>query len=149
MAEASRKEFDKAQADFQTVLKGDPNSPVAYLELAELSRVQGHIPESKAMLDKALEKDPGSARALAMLVSYDLQEKQPAKAIARIQAQIAKSPANGSFYTELAEVQVQTKDLKGALGNSQKAMQLNPGKAREHFCFTLGLSLTWVTSIRR
>lgn len=136
MAEASRKEFDKAQADFQTVLKIEPNSPVAYLELAELSRVQGHIPESKTMLDKALEKDPGSARALAMLVSYDLQDKQPAKAIARIQAQIAKSPANGSFYTELAEVQVLTKDLKGALDSSQKAMQLDPTSARAMQLYT-------------
>jgi tetratricopeptide (TPR) repeat protein len=62
-----------------------------------------------------------------MLVSYDLRQKQPAKALARAEAQIAKQPGNGSLYTVLAAVQLQTKDFKGALESSQKAMQLNPG----------------------
>jgi tetratricopeptide (TPR) repeat protein len=78
------------------------------------------------MLQKTLDKDPNSDRALGMLVAYDLQDKQPAKALARVQAQIAKEPGNGGFYAELAAIQLQTRDYKGALQNSQKAMQLSP-----------------------
>jgi Flp pilus assembly protein TadD len=55
-----------------------------------------------------------------------MQAKQPAKAIARIQAAIAKSPNNGALYDELAFVQLQTKDFNGALASANKAMQLFP-----------------------
>ena len=124
-AEASRKEFDKAEADYQTVVKNAPDNPTAYLDLGILRVSQGHTPEAKAMLQKALDKDPNSVRALGLLVSYDMQEKQPAKAMARLQAQIAKVPGNGSFYVELAALQLQTKDFKGATASSERAMQLN------------------------
>jgi len=55
-----------------------------------------------------------------------MQDKQPAKALARVQAQIAKEPGNGGFDAQLAAIQLQTRDFKGALQNSQKAMQLSP-----------------------
>jgi tetratricopeptide (TPR) repeat protein len=129
-AEANRKEYDKAEADFQMVQKNDPNGPTAYLELGELRVAQGHIPEGEAMFEKALDKDPNSARALGLLLEYgDLRAKQPAKAIARVQAQIVKAPGNGSFYNQLAYLQLQTRDFKDALDNSHKAMQLNPTSA--------------------
>ena len=35
-AEASRKEYDKADADFQTALKKDPNNSAAYLALGQI-----------------------------------------------------------------------------------------------------------------
>ena len=78
------------------------------------------------MLQKALDQDPNLARALSLLVAYDLRAKQPEKAMARIQAQIAKSPQNGNFYDQLAVLQLEMRDLQGALASSQKAMQLNP-----------------------
>lgn len=126
-AEANRKEYDKAEADFQLVLKSNPNNPVAYIELAQLRLVQGHIPDGISLLEKALDKDPNSSRALGMLAGYMLAAKQPpAKAIARVQAQIAKEPQNGDFYSELAYLQLKSNDYKSAVGNASKAMQLNP-----------------------
>ena len=124
-AEASRKEMDKAQADFETALQKDPNNSTAYLELGQVRIVQGHQAEGESMIEKALEKDPNSTRALAPLVFFDMQAKQPAKAIARIQAQIAKSPNNAGFYVQLAQVQYQTKDYKDSLESARKAMQLD------------------------
>jgi tetratricopeptide (TPR) repeat protein len=125
-AEAGRREYDKAQEDYQTVMKMSPDNAAVYLQMAELQLAQGHIPDGKATLQKSLDKDPNSARAMGMLVAYDLQAKQPAKALERLQAQIAKEPGNGGFYTELAAVQFQTGDFKRALQSSQKAMQLSP-----------------------
>jgi Flp pilus assembly protein TadD len=55
-----------------------------------------------------------------------LVEKQPAQAVARVQAQIAKSPQNSDMYDLLADLQMATGDSKGALDSSEKAMQLNP-----------------------
>jgi tetratricopeptide (TPR) repeat protein len=125
-AEASRKEYDKAEADLQAVLKANPENAAAYLVLGQIRFAQGHVPEGEAMLQKALDKDPNSDRALGILASYDIKQKQPTKALARVEAQIAKEPGNGNFYSELAAVQLQTKDFKGALASSQKAMQLSP-----------------------
>jgi tetratricopeptide (TPR) repeat protein len=125
-AEASQKQFDKAEADYQAALKLNPDYSAAYLEMGQMRIAQRRVPEGKAFIEKALEKDPGSSRALGLLLAYDMDAKQPAKAIARVQAQIAKSPGNGTFYEQLAFIQLQTKDFKGALENSRKAMQLNP-----------------------
>ena len=126
-AEASRKEYDKAEADFQLVLKSNPNNPLVYIELAQMRYVQGHIPDGIALLEKGLEKDPNSIRILGMLAGYMLAAKQPpAKAVARVQAQIAKEPQNGDFYAELAYLQLKTNDIKGSVDNARKAMQMNP-----------------------
>jgi tetratricopeptide (TPR) repeat protein len=63
-----------------------------------------------------------------------MQAKQPAKAIARIQAQIAKSPGNAGFYVQLAHVQYATQDYKASLESARKAMQLDPSAAEpEHW----------------
>jgi Flp pilus assembly protein TadD len=54
-----------------------------------------------------------------------MAEKQPAKAIARVQEQIAKSPNNGDMYNLLSQLQGTTGDTTDALASAEKAMQLN------------------------
>ena len=135
-AEASRKEFDKAEADFQTVVKRSPDDSSAYLELALLRIVQGHDADAKTMLEKSLEKNPDAIRALALLIGYDLRAKQPEKALARIQAQITKSPKDGALYSELSYVQAEMKDYKGALESAKKGMELNPGDSNAAQIYT-------------
>jgi len=107
-------------------MKMSPGNPAAYLQLGELLLVQGHIPEGRTMVQKALDMDPNSVRALGVLASLDLQAKQPAKAVERLQAQIAKEPANGGFYTQLATTQLLMGNYTDALASSQKAMQYSP-----------------------
>jgi tetratricopeptide (TPR) repeat protein len=136
LAEFNRKEFDKAEADFQAVLKINPNSSGAYLELGLLRLSQNHIPEGRAMLEKAVEKDPNSFRALALLVGFDLRAKQPAVALSRVQAVIARSPQNGNLYDELAFVQLQMKDFKTAVDSARKAMQLAPSSTSAALTYT-------------
>jgi Flp pilus assembly protein TadD len=62
-----------------------------------------------------------------LLVGYDLYQKQPDKALARLNAQIVKSPANSGFYDLLAQLQIQNKSLEQAAATAQKAIQLNSG----------------------
>jgi Flp pilus assembly protein TadD len=52
-------------------------------------------------------------------------DKQPAKAIARVQEQIAKVPQNGDMYNLLSQLQGVTGDTANALASAEKAMQLN------------------------
>lgn len=125
-AEASRREFDRAESDFQMALKIAPNNPNVLVEIGQLRFAQGKVPEGKAMMEKVLQLDPTAIRALGILVEYDMQAKQPAKAESRVQEALAKQPNNGLLYAELAKIQLATRDLKGAAENSEKAMQLAP-----------------------
>ncbi|MDP9038257.1 MAG: tetratricopeptide repeat protein [Acidobacteriota bacterium] len=135
-AEGSRKEYDKAEADYQHALKVSPNNPDVYVELGQLRLAEGKVPEGKVMLEKALEINPGAIRALGLLVEYDMQAKQPAKAAARVQTALAKEPNNGLLYAELAKIELATRDFQGAAQNGQKAMQLAPNYVDAYQTYT-------------
>ena len=133
MAEVKNKQYGVAEADYQKVIQTSPQNSLAYLQLAELRIAQGRVPEAKTLLQTSLDKDPNATRALGLLVAYDLQAKQPDKALARVQAQIAKVPEQQQPSTlSLLSIQLNNQDSKGALDSSQKAMQLAP-KSEEAF----------------
>jgi tetratricopeptide (TPR) repeat protein len=94
--------------------------------LGELRYQQKHYPEGAALMEQALQRDPNSVGALRGLVGYDLSRKQPGQALARVNAQIAKSPKNSGFYDLLVRLQIQNKNLNAAVAAAQKAMELNP-----------------------
>ncbi len=129
IAELSRNtkaETDKAEADLKTAITNAPQSAQAYLMLGELRFSQKRYPEGAAQMETALKYDPNSLGALRGLVGYDLYRKQPAQALERINAQIAKSPKNSGFYDLLAQLQMQNKNLDQATASAQKAMDINP-----------------------
>jgi tetratricopeptide (TPR) repeat protein len=142
MAEANEKQFDKAEADFQTALTKDPNNPSTYQELGELRLREGKNAEGLTMLEKSLDKNPNMLQALREIVEVDLVAKQPDKAVARVQQQIAKSPKNPAFYGLLASVQLATKDFNGARDNAKKAMDMNPADEAAVRTYTTALSNT-------
>ena len=125
IAEASRNDLDKADADFREAIKLDPASSVAYLELAQLRLVQKKQAEAKPLLEQALQYNPNSEHALQLLVSTMMFDKQPAKALSRVQEQIAKAPQNSGMYVLLSDLQMATGDKAGAVTSAERAMQLN------------------------
>ena len=95
--ELSHNSADKAEADLKTAISNAPQSPQAYLMLGELRYQQKHYPEGAALMEQALQRDPNSIGALRGLIGYDLSRKQPGQALARVNAQIAKSPKKQRF----------------------------------------------------
>jgi tetratricopeptide (TPR) repeat protein len=126
VAEMNRNAPDKAEGDLKTAINVAPQGSHAYLQFGKLRFAQKRFPEGVALLQQALQYNPNSVEAMRMLVSYDLYRKQPAKALARLNAQIARSPENSSFYDLLAHLQIQSKKLDQAAAAAQKAIQLNP-----------------------
>jgi tetratricopeptide (TPR) repeat protein len=124
--ELARNSQDKAEADLKTAISDAPQSPQAYLMLGELRFMQKRYPDGAALLEQALQNDPNSVPALRGLMGYDLNRKQPAQALARLNAQIAKSPKNSGFYDLLAQFQIQNKNFDQAAVTAQKAMDVNP-----------------------
>ena len=127
LSEMNRNSADKAETDLKTAISIAPQSPQAYLELGKIRFAQKRFPEGVTLLEQALQYDPDSFEALRLVVGYDLYEKQPDKALARLNAQIEKSPRNSSFYDLLALLQIQSKKLDEAAFTAQKAMRLNSG----------------------
>ena len=125
--EANQKLYDQAEADFRLVIRKDPGKADAYGDLGRVLVQENHLPEGRAMLEQALAKNPSSLETLNLLVHTDLAAKNPAKAISRVQDQIQKVPQNAGLYGMLAALQVSQKDFRGALGNAEKSMQLDPG----------------------
>jgi len=145
MAEASQKQYDKAEADFQTALAKDPNNPATYQQLGELRLRQGKNAEGVVMLEKSLDRNPNNISPLREIVEVDLLAKQPEKALARVQQQIAKSPKNPNFYTLLAGVQFGMKDFNNARDNAKKAMDMNPQDETAVRTYTSALANTGAT----
>jgi Flp pilus assembly protein TadD len=106
------------------------------LELAQLRLAQQKVPEAKTLLEQSLALNPNSSRALRLLASALMFEKQPAKALSLVQDQITKSPQNADMYDLLADLQLSTGDPKSALTSSEKAMQLNPNDSAAVIAYT-------------
>ncbi len=104
-----------------------PSAIAHDLQLGKLRFTQKRFPEGVSLLEHALQYDPNSFEALRLLVGYDLFQKHPDKAFARLNAQIVKSPSNSGFYDLLAQLQIQNKNLEQAAATAQKAIQLNSG----------------------
>jgi Flp pilus assembly protein TadD len=125
IAEMNRNSADRAEADLKIAINVAPQGSQAYLQLGKLRFTQKRFPEGVALLQQALQYNPNSVEAMRLLIGYDLFRKQPDQALTRLNAQIARSPENSSFYDLLAQLQIQNKNLDKAAAAAQKAMQLN------------------------
>ena len=125
LVEMNRGAQDKAEADLKAAMSVAPNNPQAYLQLGRLRFTQKRFPEGVALLEQALQYDPNAVEALNLEVAYDMSQKQADKALARVNAQIARSPGNSAYDDLLARLQIQGKNLDQAAATAQKAMQLN------------------------
>jgi len=124
--EISQNAQDKAEDDLKTAIAVAPQDFRGYLEYGKLRFAQRRFAEGVTLLEQALERDPDSVEALRLLLGYDLYQKQPDKALERLNAQIGKRPKNGGFYDLLAQLDIQSKKLDQAAAAAQKAIQLNP-----------------------
>ncbi|QEE29636.1 tetratricopeptide repeat protein [Terriglobus albidus] len=124
-AEANDKQFEKAADDFQRALKADPKNSTAMLELAQVRLTQRHVPEARALLERAVEVN-GNPQALHLLVLSDLQSKQADKALNRVREQAGRFPQSAALNNELALLQLERKDLAGAATSAERAMHLDP-----------------------
>lgn len=115
-----------AEADLNKVISLAPDSPDGYTKLGTLRGLQKRYPDAEQMFETALMKDANSGEALAGLIgTYEMEKKPAQKSIARVNAQIAKAPQNGFFWTLLGRVQNSAGDKNAAKASFQHALSLN------------------------
>lgn len=133
--EMNHNDINRAEADLKTALAVAPQDFRAYLEYGKLRFAQHNYPEGVSLFEQALDRNPDSVDALRALMSYDLSQKQPDKALAMVNAQIAKRPQNSGFYDLLAQLDLLNKKNDLAVAAVQKAIQVNPGDAEAYLLY--------------
>jgi len=110
-------EFDKAMAEYQAVLKADPNNVSALTNLGVVYYNAGNLDQAIAQYQKALQIAPNDADIHSNLAAACVQKAQ------------------------LNQTQPDRTLMDRALQEYQKAVELNPDLAEAHF----GLGVIYVT----
>jgi len=119
------RQFPGAEQDCRKAIEVAPQSPVGYLQMGNLRALQGKQSEAETWYKQSLSRNPNSVDALRSLMNLYLTEKQPDKAIAAANAQIALSPNNSGFYDLLGTALVNKRDFGGAETALKKAVELD------------------------
>jgi len=126
VADLARKSYSDAQQDADQAVKRLPENPAPYVLMGDIQLNQKHYADALKFYQQALDKNPSSADALKGVIFTYSAQKEYDQAIAAVNAQIAKSPNNSSFYEQLGTVLYDgKKDLKGAETALRKAIELD------------------------
>lgn len=126
LSHINRQRYTAAEEDIRKAIELDPQSHLAYVERGNLKFVQKQYSEAGKAYQDALDRDPNSTDALRGLMNTYLAQNQVDKALAIVNAQIAKSPANSSFYYLLGSVLFRDKkDLDGAEAAFNRSVELD------------------------
>ncbi len=93
-----------AEMDLNTAMSLAPDDPTPYTRMGALRDREKRFSEAEKYDEQALAKNPDFIEALRGLVRVDLEQNQGAKAIARVQQQIVRSPSNSGFQVLLARL---------------------------------------------
>jgi tetratricopeptide (TPR) repeat protein len=130
VAEIDRKQYTTADDYIRRSLERDPKNPAAYVQLGNLRMAQEQYPQAQKAYQQGLDLDPNSTDALGGVLNVDLVQKQPDKAIADAQAQVAKYPKNAGFHIMLGQLLAeQKKDLAAAEQEFKLAADLDKKNA--------------------
>jgi tetratricopeptide (TPR) repeat protein len=126
LANINRRRDAEAELDIRRAIAAAPQSALGYVQLGNLRLAQKKYDQAVAAYRDALERRARSIDALRGLVNVFVAEKQTDKAVAILNAQIAKDPANSSFYGLLGVVLFRGKhDMAGAQAALEKSISLD------------------------
>ena len=129
----NQKKLTPAAAEFDAVLKIDPNFPGAAISLAQVLVAQGNTSAAIALLQKALAQPPAPEQVVPVTVALGLaysQAGQPAKAIETLQQLVASHPDSAEAHLGLGalEAGAQPPSLEAAIVEFREALRLDPNK---------------------
>ena len=129
----NQKKLTPAAAEFDAVLKIDPNFPSAAISLAQVLVAQGNWPAAIALLQKALTQSPTPEQVVPLTVALALAYShggQPAKATETLQQLVAAHPDSAEAHLGLGVVEAgaQPPSLEAAITEFREALRLDPNK---------------------
>jgi len=130
---SDQKKLAPAAAEFDAVLKIDPNFPGAAISLAQVLVAQGNSPAALAVLQKALTRPPSPEQVVPVTVALGLaysQAGQPGKATETLQQLVAAHPDSAEAHLGLGvlEAGAQPPNLDAAIAEFHEVLRLDPKK---------------------
>ena len=130
LSNINRKHYGEAEQDIRRAIDISPRSAFGYVQMGNLKFVQNQYGDAAKAYQEALDRNSNSTDALRGLMNTYAAQKQIDKAIAAANAQIAKSPANSSFYDLLGTTLFfSQKDFGGAEAAFAKSASLDKHNA--------------------
>jgi cellulose synthase operon protein C len=114
-----------AFAALQKAILVVPSDARGYAGLGEFYSSQKKFPDAQKDFELALQKNSRSNEGLGGEARMFLAQKLPAKALARVQSQIALVPDDAAFYLLLGQLQSGQKDMNGAEQSARKALSID------------------------
>ena len=129
----NQKKLTPAAAEFDAVLKIDPNFPSAAINLAQVLVAQGNSPAAIALLQKTLTQLPTPEQVVPLTVALGLAYShagQLAKAIETLQQLVAAHPDSADAHLGLGVLQAGTQppNLEAAIIEFREALRLDSKK---------------------
>jgi tetratricopeptide (TPR) repeat protein len=126
LSNVNREHYAEAEQDIRKAIDVAPQSAFGYVQMGNLRFTQKQYSDAAKAYQEALDRNSNSTDALRGLMNTYVMEKQLDRAIAAANAQIAKSPANSSFYDLLGTTLFYSKkDLSGAEAALEKSAALD------------------------
>jgi tetratricopeptide (TPR) repeat protein len=122
-----RNEPVKAGEVFQNVVTVAPKDPRGPYFVGLALWRQGKRPEARRQMETAMAMAPPDfVEPLVELVAMAFAERAPDEAVARVQAQITRSPTSAALYRVLGSVHVRRNESDGAEAAFLKSIELDP-----------------------
>jgi tetratricopeptide (TPR) repeat protein len=115
-----------ARQNYQQALTLNPKSPRVLFVLARLEYISGDTAKAKEYLYRALAERPNYAEAISFISQLELQDKNPAAAIAVLNAGIAAEPTNFLLRFAAGYLYFLSGDLVNSVAQFESAVILNP-----------------------
>ncbi len=125
---ARQGDLDEALSHLRILNRTFPRNPDVWVLIGVALVQQGNRTEARRSFEQALELAPNQLAALEQLVTLDLRERNPADALQRVLAQIARNPTSAATHLVLARLYLAQKDTAAAEAALQKAVALDPAQ---------------------
>jgi len=116
----------RAETEVAELLKGAPNSAAVHAVNGSLQASRSNAGAARRSFERALELSPGFIDALAGLTYLDILAKDPARAIARLEPEIARHPTTAPLLGLLARGYSAAGDEAKAEQTLRRAVTVDP-----------------------
>jgi|HubBroStandDraft_5_1064220.scaffolds.fasta_scaffold02676_3 tetratricopeptide (TPR) repeat protein len=125
-------DFPHALEEFTLLVASDPKNPIFQERLGYIAMRQKNYPRAEQHFNNALEQQPGFLPAMRDLVELYESQKQPEKAIARLQQQLQKIPTQSDYYELLGNTYIATRQWDAAEQAYRSALEQNKNAYMAH-----------------
>jgi tetratricopeptide (TPR) repeat protein len=124
-AQMANNDAAAAAATMEPLQKQFPEAGVVWSQLGTLRMLQKDLKGARQAFERGLALQPGQHDATQGLAMIDLAENKPAAAVARVEAQLAKTPDDRNHLATAARVYLSQRDYPKAETTLRKVLTLD------------------------